>query len=56
MSEAREALKQARVAKDEPKPSKPLPPTSRQESAEYRRTVESINRATEREMERALAR
>lgn len=58
MSEASEALKQAKVAKDAPRPPLPTPPVDAEKADidEYRRVVASINRTSEQEMERALTR
>jgi hypothetical protein len=58
MSEAREALKQAKVAKDAPRSAakSPQPRPDKADTDEYRRAVASINRASEQDMERALAR
>lgn len=58
MSEASEALKQAKVAKDAPRPPIPSRPPHAEETDvdEYRRVVASINRTSEQEMERALTR
>jgi hypothetical protein len=57
MNEAKEAIRQANAAKVAPQHhAEPLPPikTDKAETAEYRRAVQSINRATESEMDRAL--
>jgi hypothetical protein len=57
MSEAKEAIREASSAKVIPPKQQPAPTKAaeKSEALDYRRAVDSVNRASDAEMDRALA-